>query len=90
MLFYLIFLLYFIVYFLIHFHCNLGYVFLSFDWIKTIIIIIIIIIIISEVRAVSSKKRVTCFTNRAEVVNIQLTVVVSSLADVNSARFGLR
>ena len=33
-------------YLLIHFHCNLGYVFLSFDWIKTIIIIIIIIIII--------------------------------------------
>ena len=32
-------------YLLIHFHCNLGYVFLSFDWIKTIIIIIIIIII---------------------------------------------
>ena len=33
-------------YLLIHFHCNLGYVFLSFDWIKTIIIIIIIVIII--------------------------------------------
>ena len=31
----------FIVYLLILFHCNLGYVFLSFDWIKTIIIIII-------------------------------------------------
>ena len=34
----------FLVYLLILFHCNLGYVFLSFDWIKTIIIIIIIII----------------------------------------------
>ena len=33
----------FIVYLLILFHCNLGYVFLSFDWIKTITIIIIII-----------------------------------------------
>ena len=31
----------FLVYLLILFHCNLGYVFLSFDWIKTIIIIII-------------------------------------------------
>ena len=30
------------VYLLIHFHCNLGYVFLSFDLIKTIIIIIIL------------------------------------------------
>ena len=28
----------FLVYLLILFHCNLGYVFLSFDWIKTIII----------------------------------------------------
>ena len=49
MLFYLILLLYFIVYLLLHFHCNLGYVFLSFDWIKTIIIIIIIIIIIKAI-----------------------------------------
>ena len=32
------------------FYCNLGYVFLSFDWIKTIIIIIIIIIMKSEFR----------------------------------------
>ena len=30
-------------YLLILFHCNLGYVFLSSDWIETIIIIIIII-----------------------------------------------
>ena len=35
-------------YLLIHFHSNLGYVFLSSDWIKTIIIIIIIIIIIRD------------------------------------------
>ena len=41
-LFYLILLLYFIVYLLILFHCNLRYVFLSFDLIKTIIVIIII------------------------------------------------
>ena len=45
-LFYLILVLYFIVYPLILFHCNLGCVFLSFDWIKTIITIIITIIII--------------------------------------------
>ena len=44
-LFYLILPLYFIVYLLILFHCNLGYAFLSFDWIKTIIIIIIIIML---------------------------------------------
>ena len=30
-------------YLLIHFHCSLGYVFLYFDWIKTITIIIIFI-----------------------------------------------
>ena len=33
-------------YLLIHFHCNLGYVFLSFDELLDFIIIIIIIIII--------------------------------------------
>ena len=29
-------------YLLIHFHCNLGYEFLSFDWLLDFIIIIII------------------------------------------------
>ena len=33
-------------YLLIHFHCNLGYVFLSFDWLLDFIIIIITNIII--------------------------------------------
>ena len=44
------------VYLSILFHRNLGYVFLSFDWIKTTIIIIIIIIIERKTGRLNGKK----------------------------------